>query len=151
MPDPFSIAGGAIALAGTGFKIGKGIKEYVDSVNGAEKTLRPIQLHVEFLAGLLNEVGTILESDGVRDLCTPGLFSAAKSALDNCSGNFKEIESFLAGIITVEGGKVKMNTFNKFTLAFKQTELDILQAHMDRSKADLNVVFTVLQAANALR
>ena len=130
MADPFTIAGGAIALAGTGITIAKALKAYIDTVRKAEKRLRPVIRDVEVISGVLTQIGTQLENGEIRKLCTQHLYDSAHGAVESCGEDFNNLDKFKAGLLNVEGGEIKMRTSAKFTLHFKQQKLDTLEGHI---------------------
>jgi hypothetical protein len=119
MADPFAIAGGAIALAETGITIAKALKAFIDSVRKAEDKLRPVVLDVEIVSGLLNQIGFILENEGIRKICTTQFFDTAKSALDGCTASFMRILTFTNLLVRGDDDEIKMAVFATFGLYFK--------------------------------
>lgn len=151
MADPFSIASGAIALAGTGITIAKVLKEYIDAVRKAQKKLRPVVRDVELMSGVLTQIGTTLENIEVRKLCTTQFFGIAKGALESCEDNFHSLKIFNSGLVQIDGGQIKMTITQKLTLYFIQQELDTLRGNMGESKASLNLVIGTLQVVITMR
>lgn len=151
MADPFSIAQGAIALAGTGIAIAKTLKDYIDTVRKAQKKLRPVVRDVEVMSGVLTQIGTALENGEIRKLCTVQFFGIAKGALEGCEENFTTLKTFNSGLAQIDGKEVKMTISKKLTLYFKQQDLDTLRGNMAESKASLNLVIGTLQVVITMR
>ena len=151
MAEPFQIAGGAIALASMGISIAKALKTYIDTVRKAEKRLRPVVRDVEVISGVLTQIGTQLENGEIRKLCTQHLYDSAHGAVESCREDFNNLDKFKAGLLSIDGGEIRMTTSAKLTLFFKQQELDTLQGHMGHSKASLNLVISILQVVIIMR
>ena len=113
MADPFSVAQGAIALAGTGIAIAKALKDYIDTVRKAQKKLRPVARDVEVMSGVLTQIGTALENGEIRKLCTRQFFGIAKGALESCEENFEALKTFNSGLVRIDGGEIKMTISKK--------------------------------------
>jgi hypothetical protein len=151
MADPLTIATSAIALAGTGITIAKSLKAYIDTVRKAEKKLRPVIRDVEVMSGVLTQIGTALENEEIRKLCTAQFFGIAKGALESCTENFQTLKVFNTGLASIDGDEVKMTVSAKLSLFFKQQELDVLRGNMGESKASLNLVIGTLQIVITMR
>lgn len=63
MADPFSIAAGAIGVAGAGVKLAQTLYSYVESVRKAEWQLKPIADHVKLTSVVLGEMGALLKAN----------------------------------------------------------------------------------------
>ena len=74
MVDPFSIATGAIALAGTGIKTAKALTNFIHTVRKAEGSLKPIIREIEVLSSVLTQISTILNNGEISKSCTSQLF-----------------------------------------------------------------------------
>lgn len=151
MADPFSIAQGAITLAGTGITIAKALKDYIDTVRKAQKRLRPVVRDVEVMSGVLTQIGTALENGEIRKLCTTQFFGIAKGALESCEENFQALETFNSGLAQIDGNEIKMTISAKLSLYFKQQDLQALRDNMGESKASLNLVIGTLQVVITMR
>lgn len=79
MGDPFSIATGAIALAGVGIKIAKALRDFIRTTTKAEKSLKPLVREIEVLSSVLTQIGTILENGEISKSCTAHLFVCSSS------------------------------------------------------------------------
>jgi hypothetical protein len=152
MAEPLSVAASAIQVAGAGLKLAETLKSYADSVRKAEKQLKPVADHVKLTSDVLNNVGALLGMDEIRSLYTTDLLKSTNSALGGCRTAFEDLDRFVSKLIKPnEAGKVSIQTTARFTLYFKQKELDILQAHLERFKSSLDLVFGVLNLASTAR
>src|ERR1700761_7414353 len=151
MADPLTIATSAIALAGTGITIAKSLKAYIDSVRKAEKKLKPVIRDVEVMSGVLTQMGTALENEEIRKLCTGQFFGIAKGALESCTEDFETLKIFFTGLVSIYGDEIKMKVSTKLSSFFKQQELDVLRGNMGESKASLNLVIGTLQIVITMR
>lgn len=152
MADPFSIAAGALAVASAGIKLSNTLKSYIDSVRKAERHLKPIADHVKLTSNVLASVGTLLHDEDVRQHYTDDLLTSTNQALEGCRKAFEDLEKFIAKLIKAdENGKFGMSATVKLTINFKQKELDVLQAHLERFKSSLDLVLGVLNLASSAR
>jgi hypothetical protein len=151
MAEPFSIATGAIALAGTGITIAKALKAYINTVRKAEMRLRPVVRDVEVMSGVLTQIGTALENKAIRRGCTAHFFRIVKGALESCDENFQTLKGFNSGLMQIDGDEIRMTVSAKLSLYFKQQELDTLRDLMGESKASLNLVIGTLQIVITMR
>ncbi|KAK5168407.1 uncharacterized protein LTR77_006977 [Saxophila tyrrhenica] len=127
MADPFSIAAGYIGLAATGAEFATSLYEYAKSIREAEKMLKPIAAHT-------------------TRLYTTKLLESTKNALDGCKTAFDNLEKFVtASFVKNESGKLSLAS--KAMFSFRQKELDVLQAHLERFKSSLNLILGVLHLA----
>lgn len=151
MAEPFSIATGAIALAGAGITIAKALKAYINTIRKAEKKLKPVVRDVEVMSGVLTQIGTALENREISKACTAEFRGIAKGALESCDENFQTLKVFNSGLMRIDGDEIKMTVSAKLSLYFKQQELDTLRGHMGESKASLNLVIGTLQIVITMR
>ena len=152
MAEPLGIASSAIQVAGAGLKLAETLKMYIDSVRKAEKQLKPVADHVKLTSDVLNNVGALLEVDEIRNMYTKDLLRSTNNALGGCQRAFEDLDKFVSKIMKPnEAGKMSIQTTARFTLYFKQKELDILHAHLERFKSSLDLVFGVLNLANTVK
>ena len=152
MADPFSIASGALACATAGIKLADTLKSYIDSVRKAQKQLKPIADHVRLTSGVLANVGALLKNDEVKQLCTADLLISTNDALKGCRRAFRDLEDFVSKLVKSEqNGKFALSVTAKLTFTFKQKELDVLQAHLERFKSSLDLVLGVLNLTSLAR
>ena len=152
MAEPLSVAASAIQVAGAGLKLAETLKTYIDSVRKAEKQLKPIADHVKLTSDVLTSVGSLLKNDEIRSLYTKELLGSTSNALSGCRTAFEDLEQFISKMLKPNDvGKVSIQTAARFTLYFKQKELDILQAHLERFKSSLDLVLGVLNLASSAR
>ena len=152
MAEPLGVAASAIQVAGAGLKLAETLKIYIDSVRKAEKQLKPIADHVKLTSDVLTNVGSLLKNDEIRSLYTKELLASTNNALGGCRTAFEDLEKFISKMLKPnEGGKVSIQTTARFTFYFKQKELDVLQAHLERFKSSLDLVLGVLNLASSAK
>ena len=145
MADPLSIAAGAIAVAGAGFKLADTIHSFVDNVRKAERHLRPIAQHVDLTSSILDTIGDLLGREKIRKLCHDRLLISIKSSMKGCWDAFRELEDYLNGLIKAKrDGSMGLTGWNKAFWSYRQKEIDVLQAHLERFKSSLDLVLHVL-------
>ena len=151
MAEPFFVAQGAIALAGTGINIANGLKEYIHTTRNAQKILRPVIRDVETVCGILTQIGTVLENNEIRKLCTMQFFGTAQSAVDTCQENFQALKIFAEGLAYFDGKEIRMTISAKLKLYFKQQDLDGLRSNLRDSKTSLDLMIGTLQIVVIMR
>lgn len=150
MAEALGIAASAIQVAGAGLKLADTLKAYTDSVRKAEKQLKPVADHVRLTSDVLTNVGFLLKNDEIRSLYTKDLLGSTDNALGGCRTAFENLDKFVTKLLNQnEVGKVSVQA--KFTLFFKQRELGLLQAHLERFKSSLDLVLGVLNLASSAR
>ncbi len=152
MAEPLGVAASAIQVAGAGLKLAETLKTYIDSVRKAEKQLKPIADHVKLTSEVLTNVGSLLKNEEIRSLYTKELLASTNNALGGCRTAFQDLEKLISKMLKPNDvGKISIQTTARFTFYFKQRELDILQAHLERFKSSLDLVLSVLTLASSAK
>ena len=152
MADSFSIASEALAVATAGIKLADTLNSYIDSVRKAQKHLKPIADHVRLTSGVLANVGSLMKNEEIKRLCTAELLTSTNDTLRGCRRAFRDLEKFVSKLMKAEeNGKFSMSASTKLTFSFKQKELDVLQAHLERFKSSLDLVLGVLNLASSAK
>lgn len=81
MADPFSIALGALQVAGTGFQAATTLLSYSDAVRKAKGDVKNLATEVSMMATVLQELGLTLQSSRTERLCRVSALKAAKDGL----------------------------------------------------------------------
>ncbi len=146
--DGLSVASAAFEIA----HLAHNVYSYIQSVHKAERWFTPIAGHVKLTAVVLESVATILKDEDVRKECTPALVKSTDGALQGCRKAFEDLDVLVRKLCGPEkGGAVTLTLVAKTTMAFRQSELNMLQAHLERFKSSLDLVIGVLNLAMAMK
>ena len=152
MAEPFSIATGALQVAGAGLKLSQTLYIYVESVRKAEKQLKPVADHVKLTSLVLETIGTLLKKGDIKQSFTDDLLGSTTEALNGCEQAFGDLDRLVCSLFkTDRDGKAVLTSTAKFTLGFRQKELDVLQAHLERFKSSLDLVLGVLNLVSSVK
>lgn len=148
MADPFSIATGAVQLAGAGIQLAKTLYEYLDCVKGAHKQVKAIAIEVRLTSSVLEHLGALLKENDAEKLCSESIVSDAQTAFNGCEDAFLEInDEFKLLIKPREEGKRNVSVSAKWIWPFKKVKLETLQANLERLKTTLLLMLSVLSYA----
>ena len=150
MADPFSIAGGCIALATTAIKLAETLFEYTKSVREAGKLLRPVAEHVQLTSTVLNSIGSVIDGPEVKQIFTDALLQDTNKALAGCRRAFGDLDDFVR-MKFKKDQKGALSTSSRLLFSIRQKELDVLQAHLERFKSSLDLILGVLNLAFAAK
>ena len=141
MAEPFSVALGALQIAGTGLQLAQTLYNYINTVRSAEKQLRPIADHVKLNASVLENVGELLRTEEIRNLCSTRLLQNTQDALDGCHRAFGELKKFVADMTTTnETGKMVVTAMGRMKFVLHEKQLNVLQKSLERFRSSLDLV-----------
>ena len=150
--EPFSIATGALQVASAGIKLAETLYTYIHSVRKAEKQLKPIADHVKLTLIVLENVGALLKKDQTRQLYTKDLLGSTQDTLSGYEGVFNDLDKFIHTLVKPDKpGSFSLSTSAKLAWSFRQRELDVLQAHLERFKSSLDLVLGVLNLVSSMK
>lgn len=148
MADPFSIATGAVQLAGAGIQLAKTLYEYLECVKGAHKQVKAIATEVRLTSSVLEHLGALLKENDAEKLCSESIVSDAQAAFNGCEDAFLQInDEFKLLIKPREEGKRNVSVSAKWIWPFKKVKLETLQANLERLKTTLLLMLSVLSYA----
>lgn len=153
MADPLNIAASALAVAGAGGKLAQTLYIFIESVRKSEKQLKPVADHIKLTSIVLDNIGSLMSEREVQSLCKDSLLDTTDDALQGCRKAFNDLRVFVDGFLKADGhGKARLAAFDKLTfLPFRQRELDVLQANLERFKSGLDLVLSVLTLSVSIK
>lgn len=153
MADPLSIAASALAVAGAGGKLAQTLYTFIESFRKGERELRPVADHIRLTSAVLDSIGSLLSEQDVRDLCKDQLLGTLNNASNGCKQAFDDLQKFVDGLLKPDAnGKPKLGALDKLTfIPFRQRELDVLQANLERFKSALDLILSVLHLSISIK
>jgi hypothetical protein len=166
MPDPISIATGAVALVKTAFSLCQAIYEAVDRIREAPKHLRAISSDLKGFYSVLGTLdGYIHDEDMVLGVLHPSTSEDLGEVLANSVSIFKDLQTmineFLKEFSVVDKNanekstkrsqprdksvepKVDVSKWNSIRSTWKEKEIRILREHLASHKVTLNVTIAM--------
>lgn len=148
MAEPFSIATGALQVAGAGISLAKTLYEYLESVKSAHKHVKAIAVEVRLTSSVLEHLGTLLKDNEEEKLCSQNVVSDAKSAFNGCEDAFREIDNTFKVLVKPQAdGTKSVSVAGRLSWPFKKGKLETLQANLERLKTTLLLMLSVLSYA----
>jgi hypothetical protein len=152
MAEPFSIATGAIQVAGAGLQLTKTLYEYIDCVKTAHRQVNAIAVEVKLTSSVLQHLGTLLNDHGAEKLCSTNIIADAGYAFKGCEDAFREIdESFKPFLVKQSHGVRRLSMSGKWAWPFKKGKVETLQANLERLKTTLLLMLSVISYAREQR
>lgn len=145
MVEPFSIATGAIQVAGAGFQLAKILYDYLNTVKNAQKHIKAIATEVRLASSVLEHLSALLGEHETEKLCSKNITSDAKAAFCGCEDAFREVEeTFKVLIMPQREGSKAVSLSGRLSWPFKKGKLEALQANLERLKTTLLLMLSVL-------
>jgi hypothetical protein len=130
MADPFSI----IALVGTTLKGVLKVKDLIDTIQRAPRSIEALGNELSAIAGLLRELGHLTESSDELNMNR-----IVREPLSNCENISKQIEKLVQPYVKTSGGITK---WGRFAFGFKESDVVHLQRDMSACKQNLTLAVT---------
>ena len=148
MGEPFSVAVGALQVAGAGLQLAKTLYEYVEGIQSANRHIKALASEVRTTSSTLKEFGTLLQQHDAEKLCSQSIVSDASATFDACKIAFNEVEQVFKKVVTRnKNGEISVPTSERFTWPFKQGKVETLQANLERLKTTLLLMLGVMSFA----
>ena len=145
MAEPFSIATGAIQVAGAGLQLTKSLYEYVDTVKGANKQFKAIAVEVRLTSSVLEHLGELLQDHAGQSVCAQSILVDAKATLRGCENAFHEVDDTFKRFVNSQvAGSRGSSVAGRLSWPFKKGRLEALQANLERLKTTLLLMLSVL-------
>jgi hypothetical protein len=143
--EPFSIATGALQVAGAGLQLAQTLYSYLDTVKNAHKHIKAIAVEVKLTSSVLEHLGTLLEDSDTEKLCSKNIVSDAKTAFRGCEDAFRDVDSTFKAIVTTQSETARgVSLSGRLAWPFKKGKLETLQANLERLKTTLLLMLSVL-------
>ncbi|KAK5173453.1 uncharacterized protein LTR77_002134 [Saxophila tyrrhenica] len=148
MAEPFSLATGAIQVAGAGLQLAKTLYEFIDTVKTAHKHINTIAVEVKLTSSVLQHLGTLLKDHESEKLCSAAIVADAGSAFKGCGDAFREIdEAFRPMIRQASSRATGLSISALWAWPLKKGKLETLQANLERLKTTLLLMLSVVSYA----
>jgi DNA-directed RNA polymerase II subunit RPB1 len=144
MAEPFSIATGAIQVAGAGLQLAKTLYDYLDSVKNPQKHIRAIAIEVRLTSSVLEHLGAFLKDEG-EALCSENIVRDAKAAFSGCENAFNEVSATFTVLVKPGNDMVtKISIVRRVSWRLRKGKLEAMQANLERLKLTLLLMLSVL-------
>ena len=148
--DPLSIATGAKSVAGAGTKLAQSLRNYVETVNKADKWIEALADQVKLTSAVLEDVGVLLRREEIHRLCTADLLASISTAVDGCRGAFPRLQILVEALFEQsKSAQVGLSATARLSSSFSQNELDNLRALLERFRGSLDLAFAVLKLSSS--
>ncbi|KAK3700025.1 glutamate--cysteine ligase [Vermiconidia calcicola] len=149
MAEPFSIAAGALQVAGGGFRLATTLYACAKDIRDAQKDINAIATEVRLTSGVLEGLATVLECDDVRQMYSATLRNEAKEAMQGCKDAFMELDQARKDILkTGADGTNQMSISAKMKWPLTKKKMGALQSNLHGLNVILSVMLGVLNLAS---
>jgi hypothetical protein len=148
MAEPFSIATGALQVAGAGVQLAKTLYEFIECVKSAHKHVKAIAVEVGLTSSVLEHLGTLLKEHHGEGLCSPVIVTDARAAFKGCEDAFREIDDAFKPLMrSLPNGEKSISISGRWAWPFRKGKLETLQANLERLKTTLLLMLSVVSYA----
>ena len=149
MAEPFSIAAGALQVAGGGFRLATTLYACAKDIRDAQKDINAVATEVRLTSGVLEGLATVLESDDVRQICNAKLRSEAEDAMQGCKEAFESLDRARKSTLkTGADGITQVSTSAKLKWPLTKKKMAALQSNLHGLNVILSVMLGVLNLAS---
>lgn len=128
-----------IQIADLGLKVSNTIYQYASSVKKADARIKLLGNHVRYTSNVIEELGKLFGNDGMSKIVSQTAVRTAEDMVQDCDILFHTIENAL-----LDGKK------HQWKWPFKQPDVDLHMANLDRLKITLNLLMSVLTCGQAV-
>ncbi|KAI6904636.1 hypothetical protein KC318_g13224 [Hortaea werneckii] len=149
MAEPFSIATGALQVAGAGFQVVKTLAAYIQAANGFDKSVAAIQLEVKVTSSTLESLSALLNDHEAEKICSTKIIGDAKGVFKGCFAAFDEVDQVFRNVVKTgnDGKKPSLSAGARLKWPLKKGKVETLQANLERLKTTLLLMLSVLSFA----
>ncbi|KAI6892602.1 hypothetical protein KC316_g4133 [Hortaea werneckii] len=149
MAEPFSIATGALQVAGAGFQVVKTLAAYIQAANGFDKSVAAIQLEVKVTSSALESLSTLLNDHEAEKICSTKIIGDAKGVFKGCFAAFDEVDQVFRNVVKTgnDGKKPSLSAGARLKWPLRKGKVETLQANLERLKTTLLLMLSVLSFA----
>ena len=145
MAEPFSIATGAIQVAGAGLQLAKTLHDYLGTVKSAHKHIKAIATEVRLTSSVLEYLGALLNENEAEKLCSKNIATDAKAAFQGCKDAFHDVDDAFKVLAKPNAdGTKSVSVAGRLSWPFKKGKFEALQANLERLKTTLLLMLSVL-------
>ncbi|KAI7217317.1 hypothetical protein KC333_g4288 [Hortaea werneckii] len=149
MAEPFSIATGALQVAGAGFQVVKTLAAYIQAAKGFDKSVAAIQLEVKVTSSTLESLSALLNDHEAEKICSTKIIGDAKGVFKGCFAAFDEVDQVFRNVVKTgnDGKKPSLSAGARLTWPLRKGKVETLQANLERLKTTLLLMLSVLSFA----
>ncbi|KAI7552869.1 hypothetical protein KC331_g1600 [Hortaea werneckii] len=149
MAEPFSIATGALQVAGAGFQVVKTLAAYIQAANGFDKSVAAIQLEVKVTSSTLESLSALLNDHEAERICSTKIIGDAKGVFKGCFAAFDEVDQVFRNDVKTgnDGKKPSLSAGARLKWPLRKGKVETLQANLERLKTTLLLMLSVLSFA----
>lgn len=147
------VAASVLQIADLAARLSVNLFTFTCKVKNADKSIKSISQDIAGTGAVLQLLGHELKKDESLRLCSSQATSQARTLVDDCYKIFKEIDDTIEGKCKGGGAgfKIIIGLKQRLKYAFLEPQIDLLQARLERLKADLMVMLNVLIYGGQLR
>ncbi|KAI7194260.1 hypothetical protein KC316_g4529 [Hortaea werneckii] len=149
MAEPFSIATGALQVAGAGFQVVETLAAYIQAANGFDKSVAAVQLEVKVTSSTLESLSALLNDHEAEKICSTKIIGDAKGIFKGCFAAFDEVDQVFRNVVKTgnDGKKPSLSAGARLKWPLRKGKVEILQANLERLKTTLLLMLSVLSFA----
>ncbi|GAB1741213.1 hypothetical protein NU219Hw_g6454t1 [Hortaea werneckii] len=149
MAEPFSIATGALQVAGAGFQVVKTLAAYIQAVNGFDKSVAAIQLEVKVTSSTLESLSTLLNDHEAENICSTKIVGDAQQVFRGCFAAFDEVDQAFRNVVKTgnDGKRPSFSAGARLKWPLRKGKVETLQANLERLKTTLLLMLSVMSFA----
>ncbi|CRG92462.1 hypothetical protein PISL3812_09523 [Talaromyces islandicus] len=153
--DAVGIVSSIFQIADLGARVALRLCTFRHQVKQAESSIQNLSKDVSLTHTVLRQFGdNLLQNDQIQ-LYSPNAFATAQEIRTECERLFREIESAMDRDLSICVSRGVKNPFHKLSqklhIVFKEPQLDVLQAKLDRLKNNMLLVQNVIIFASHWR
>lgn len=145
------LAASVISIAELGGKLSVKIFTFTRKVKNANKTIDALSQEIAVTGAVLQQLGETLSNDQSVKVCSQEAIDTAKKLVSDTERVFKSLEKLL-DVDEKSGSKFrKAVNLRRLKFPFLESEIEEVQANLERLKSSLLVILNVLIFAEQLR
>ncbi|KAJ5085028.1 hypothetical protein N7532_009799 [Penicillium argentinense] len=131
-------AAAVIQLAGVGLTLAKTLYSVSDDISSGKKQVRDLAFYVQSTSVVLEEVGKVFKEEGAapEPLISNSAITTANDVVTRCKGIFDKLNAF--------ANESRHDTFGSLILILRSSRRQRLQAGLEQSKSDLQLMMQVI-------
>lgn len=145
------LAASVIQIAELGGKLSVRIFTFTRKVKNANKTIDALSQEIAVTGAVLQQLGEILSQDESVKVCSQEAIDTAKKLVSDTEKVFHGLENLLDVENKPNSRIRKAVSFKGLKFPFLESEIEQVQANLERLKSSLLVILSVLGFAEQLR
>lgn len=148
MAEPFSVAAGALQVAGAGLKFASSLYTFIEAVRGAKSDLESVAAGVKATTSVLQQLSETLSDVDTGKLCKPSILETANDALRSCEKSFETIAGFIDDYQSLAAGDWSLRrALQKLQWHRMRRRIVLAQVNVERHKTTLMLAVAALSLA----